>query len=318
MGYYLNPALCTSMFVIPTEVVDKHINIASAAHLRVLLWTVRNSTQNIDENTVASALKMSVDAVSDAFLYWSQAGVLLSSEQSSPSTHTRPAEAERPKVLKPRAEKPSRAEIAKLGLSDSKLKFLLGELQNLFGRELRQNELSTFTWLYDYHGMDISVLLMLAEYALSINKATVAFIEKVAIDWLNNGIDNVAAAEKQIVAMHRQKGAWHVVETAMGIEHRQPSEKELALADMWVNEWGYGREILKAAYDTCVDATAKFSIPYIKKILEGWHKNGVKTLEDIKKLSQDDFKKNGKQVGTQNKNYFDLANSMMFSDEDKE
>ena len=41
-------------------------------------------------------------------------------------------------------------------------------------------------------------------------------------------------------------------------------------------------------------------------------------LEDIKKLSQDDVKKNGKQVGTQNKNYFDLANSMMFSDEDKE
>lgn len=67
----------------------------------------------------------------------------------------------------------------------------------------------------------------------------------------------------------------------MSIEHRRPSAKEQQAADRWVNEWGFSQEMLRAAYDQCVDATTKISIPYINKILEKWYKSGVKTLDDL-------------------------------------
>lgn len=314
MGYYINPSLCASMFALPTEVVDKHLKIASAAHLRVLLWSLRNSNTQIDEETVAKNLGLDLDTVSDAFLYWTQAGVLCSTEAPVIALKTETEKTVTGKIIKPRAQKPSRSEIAKLGLSDEKLRFLLDELQSRYGRELRQTELSTFVWLYDYHGMDISVMLMLVEYALSSGKTTVAFIEKTALDWLGQGVNDIEGAEKLIISLHEKRSAWHVVETAMGIEHRQPSDKELELSHLWVNEWSFSREILKAAYNACIDATAKLSFPYIKKILDSWHTAGVKTVDDIAKLEQDktDTAKTG------NKSYYDIAKSMMFTNEDKD
>lgn len=314
MGYYLNPAVCTSMFAIPTDVVDKHLKLASAAHLRVLLWTLRNANINISADDVAANLKLDRDSVLDAFLYWENAGIICSTEKEAAIPTNKTAEIKKPKAVEPRAQKPSRVEIAKLGLEDKKFAFLTNELQNCFGRELRFNEIQSFAWLYEHYGMDISVLLMLVEYAISCNKATTAFIEKTAVCWLNEGVTDVVSAEKMIVALREKRSAWGVVETAMGIEHRQPSDKELELANLWVNEWNFGRDVLKAAYDACIDSTAKLSFPYIKKILEGWHKQGIKTAEDIAALENS---KPTTQNGT-DKNYFDIAKSMMFTDEDKE
>ena len=39
--------------------------------------------------------------------------------------------------------------------------------------------------------------------------------------------------------------------------------------------------MLQLAYDQCVDNTGKVSFPYINKILENWHKNGVHSKEQL-------------------------------------
>ena len=57
------------------------------------------------------------------------------------------------------------------------------------------------------------------------------------------------------------------------------------MADTWVTEWGYGYDIIREAYEVCVNTTSQFSIPYIKKIISEWHKSGVKIVDDIAKLN---------------------------------
>ncbi|MEG1887600.1 MAG: DnaD domain protein, partial [Oscillospiraceae bacterium] len=94
------------------------------------------------------------------------------------------------------------------------------------------------------------------------------------------------SAESYINDMHSKKSAWYAVCAAMSIERRSPSPKELQLAHQWVSDWQYGRDILRRAYEECVDAISKFSMPYVKKILDGWHKSGVKTIEDLTKLEK--------------------------------
>ena len=39
--------------------------------------------------------------------------------------------------------------------------------------------------------------------------------------------------------------------------------------------------MLKAAYDICVNQTAKVKFSYINTVLEKWYKNGYKKLSDI-------------------------------------
>ena len=47
-------------------------------------------------------------------------------------------------------------------------------------------------------------------------------------------------------------------------------------------------DILTAAYEECVNQKSKFSMSYVAKILENWHKNGDKPTES-KKETKNNF-----------------------------
>ena len=101
-----------------------------------------------------------------------------------------------------------------------------------------------------------------------------------ALNWISQGITTIEQAEGHIREIHDQRTAWRKVEKAMGIDRRLPSAKELKNAYTWVEEWGFSSEMLRAAYEECVDNTAKVSMAYIGRVLQNWHKQGIKTPEE--------------------------------------
>ncbi len=266
-------------FAIPAEIMQKHINFVNEICLKAILWIYYTDAATVTPEALATGIGCSATDAADALAYWATAG-LLTGAQAAPQ----PANPRR--AVQAQTVKPTRAEVARRGLENPEIAFLLQEAQLKFGRGLRQNESSTLVWLYDDEGMDIALILMLLEFADGQGRLNAGFIERTAVQWINNDIDTVAAAEAYIINAQQSRRAWRVVESAMGIEHRAPSENELKLAQKWVDEWGYGNELLRAAYNKCVDTTSKFSIPYIKKILEGWHKSGVTKIEDLATLEQ--------------------------------
>lgn len=282
MDYLINPSAMTSVFMVPSSVADKHVKLASATQLRVLLYMLKNISSGVEEGDIASFLKIPESEVKDALYFWEQAGVLTAKEKA---VQAEPPKKET-KAVKTAGVKPSREEIAMLGASDERIVFLLREAELKFGRSLRGSEIQSLVWLYSDHGLDVSVILMLVEYAVSENRATIGFIESTALAWIEAGVDSITAAEEQIEKRNRQKISWSVVEKAFGMEHRMPSTKELTLSETWVNDWGLSREVLRLAYDKCVDAKAKLSMPYVNKILETWHKKGLKTVAEIEADAQ--------------------------------
>ncbi len=292
MSYKVNLEELSGIYALPAAVVDKHIKLAGAIQLKVLLLGLK-TPGNIDELEIADRLSVSVPDVTDALNYWVDLGVLSNSLQrreelkvESENKPTKPAK----KVIRAAAVKPTREEVAKRGNESSEIAFLLREAQMKLSRPLKQNEASTLVWLHDDEGMEIPVLLLLVGFAVSEGKATIGFIEKTAINWINDGVSTVQDAENKISNYHEMKSAWSRVEKAMGIAHRMPSTNESKLAYTWVYEYGFTGEILRKAYDTCVDSTSNFSVPYIKKILETWHAAGVKTIADIESLKADEPK----------------------------
>ena len=309
MGYYLNPAELTAMFAVPSSVVDKHIKLASSEQLKVLLWALRNAN-DFDSTAAAEALRITPDAATEAFDYWVGVGVLGVTESPAPAVTAAPKAAPK-KAIASSALKPNREEAAKRGLECPEIAFILHSAEQKFGRMLRQTEISTLVWLFDDQGLSASLILMIIEFAISEGRANIGFIERTAIEWVNDGVLDVESAERRLIDMRRKKSAWHIVETTMGIEHRSPSKAELETADKWITEWGYGRDIIRAAYELCVDTTSKFSFAYIKKIMEGWHKEGVKTLDDIENIK---VKKNASNTNNNNNKYDDFMKKIIFKE----
>ena len=280
MGYYLNPNELTAMFAVPASVADKHLFLASAEQLKVLLWSLKNNDKQFNIETIAIALKLDEFIIREALDYWCERGVLISTVEAASTKET-----EKKKVaIRSTAIKPSRDEVARRGLDDPDIAFILHESEQKLGRPLRQSEASTLVWLHDDMGLSASLLLMIVGYAVTEGRANIGFIERTAIEWINDGVEDIESAEQRLVIMSRRKSAWHLVESAFGIERRQPTKAELIMADTWINEWGYGFDIIKEAYETCINTTSKFSIPYIKKVIAEWHKAKVKTVDDIKVL----------------------------------
>ena len=283
MGYYLNPQELTAMFAVPASVADRHLKLASAEQLKVLLWCLKNTGSQYNVTSAAESLKLDEYTVRDALDHWCERGVLCSTAEVE--TATLPAKGKHKQAVRSAAVKPGRDEVAKRGLEDEEIAFILREAEQKFGRILRQSESSTLVWLHDDMGLSASLILMIVGFAVTEGHANIGFIERTAIDWVNDGVSDIESAEQRLVLMRRRRSAWHIVETAMGIERRSPTKAELEMADTWVTEWNYGHDIIREAYEVCINSTSKFSIPYIKKVISEWHKKGVKTIDDIAALN---------------------------------
>ena len=279
MKYLLNTSAMNAPFFVPSSVADKHIKLASATQLKVLLVFLKNVSVGTSPKNIAEFLRLPESEVIDALNFWVEREIiLLDGEKTVPA----PADKSKPEAVRSAAIKPSREEVSLASMNDAKIPFLIQEAEMKLSRSLRDGEIRTLCWLYLDHGMDVSLILMLVEYAVSEGKATISFIENTALAWLAAGVTTLSEAEEQIEARSRRKTAWGVVLSAFGMEYRMPSDKELELSGKWVIEWEFKRELLHEAYNICIDKNAKLSMAYINKILEKWHKDGVKMVEDTK------------------------------------
>lgn len=265
MVYSINPLIFHSAFSLPADVADKYLKLCKGEHLKVLIYILRNSAKNPTVEEIASQTDVSLYDVKEAILFWADAGILIIDNTAK--------EKETKKSVK-KSLKPSRLDVAKRGLQDQKLSYLLNQTQLIFGRMLKDNEVETFGWLYDDLGLDVSLILFIVQYAKQQNKANIRFIESIATEWCDKGIETITDAENEVKEIAIATEAWYLVCNVFGIERRNPSEKERTLSLKWIKEWEISKEMLKAAYDTCIDSKSKFSFPYIAKIIENWHKNG--------------------------------------------
>ena len=277
MTYNINPAIFSNAFTVPSVVADKYLKIATHIQLKVLLYFMRNISQGIDSQKISAELSLPLSEVEDALVFWQQREILIG-DTTKKESETKPI------VIN--SAMPTRADVIRRALEDEQLTFLLREAQLKFGRNLKQNESSLLLSLYDDNGMDVTVILLLLQYAAQSGKCNTSFIKSTAVNWLKNGVETVADAERIISQQTKSDLAWGVVRKTFGIERRKPSEKELELSNLWINEWQIDRDLLKAAYDACVDSKAKLSMPYVAKIVETWRKDSIKTTKDLANRSK--------------------------------
>ena len=55
MQYTVNPTAFSAVFTMPCDVADKHLRLATALQIKVLIFVMRNLANGIDENACAEA-----------------------------------------------------------------------------------------------------------------------------------------------------------------------------------------------------------------------------------------------------------------------
>ncbi len=164
--------------------------------------------------------------------------------------------------------------MAKRAQEDSDIAFLLQEAQVILGKTISNGDSATLLMLHDTDGLPVDVILMLLQYASSIGKGNMRYIEKTGIRWSDEGIDSLELAERKIRQLDQSQKAWSSVQRLLGLERRSPTAKEAQFADRWINEWRFSEDLIREAYERNVDAKGKFSFPYMNSILERWKKEG--------------------------------------------
>ena len=141
--------------------------------------------------------------------------------------------------------------------------------------------------MHDNFGLPSDVIIMLLQYAVSIGKSNMRYIEKAAMNWADEEIFTHEKAEEKLRRLSETQKAWRTVEQALGMPHRSPSAKEEGFATQWLLLWKFSEKMVREAYDRAVDATGKFSASYMNRILERWQKEGITTPEQAAREKAD-------------------------------
>ena len=285
MSYTINLEEYCNSFNVPKAVAGL-LKIANEKQIKVIISCLSNLAGGISAEKISEDTGISLSEVEDALNFWAERNILVGEKKTEKELQ------KEPKAIVRKDERPTRQDVAKRGLEDKALSMLLNEAQMKFGRSLKTNEASSLVWIYDDLGLSVSVILLLLQYAVSEGRANISFMEKTAQAWVEAGVSNVTQAEKIIAEETNKKLAWGIVERIFGIEHRRPSEKEKEYANLWLKEWKMSEELLSCAYEECVNQKSKFIMSYTAKILEKWHKDGVKTPDDITKAASKNTNKN--------------------------
>jgi DnaD/phage-associated family protein len=296
MSFTINLGVWNSVFAVPCSVVDNNIKLAGSVQLKVLLWVLRHAGEPIEAEDIARALGIDCADVKDAMLYWQETGVIVSRDDvitpSPVPETTKPAEKdvpfqpegkaaetpeERPRRVLSRPQKPDSAFVAKRMEESEEIACLMQTAQEILGRLISGGDSATLLMIHDDFGLPSDVIIMLMQYAVSIGKGNMRYIEKVAIDWADEGITTHEKAEERLRLLSEEQKAWRVVEQAIGIPHRTPSKREEGFAPIWVNQWKFSPEMIREAYDRTIDGAGKYQTAYMNRILERWYKAGIKT-----------------------------------------
>lgn len=303
MKYRLELGIWGSVFAVPTQIVDRHLKLCGAAQLKVLLTLLRHGDGPMALDELTHATGLSPGDAQDALLYWLECGVLSANDgadatlllpgtapapvASTPANGGTEAEPEAParaRVLPAPPQRPKPPEIQRLVREDAQLGALLHEAEAALGKLLTSSDISTLVSLYDWGGVPADVLLTVICYCKSLGKQNLRYIEKVAISWLEQGIDTLEKADAHLREASETDVQTGLVKSAFGIHGRALTAKETAFVRQWFGEYGFDIPLIRLAFERAVDRTGKVSFPYIGKILANWHEKGVRSPEDATRL----------------------------------
>ncbi len=323
MSIKLNLGAWSSVFAVPSKIVDEGLKFSDGVKLKVLLFVLRNSGSELSDDDISRATGVNVTDIPEALDYWVSMGILqkndceyfpvsnqtaennsveenkitnncklkinINKDNSKTKINT-DSEDKKENEAKPESrhfavtkpQKPDYVFTSQRLAVDEELKILVGEAQSALGKILSNSDIATLLMLKDTCGLPLDVIIMLIQYCISIDKGNMRTVEKIGIGWADEGIYTLEAADEKIRRVKQMNKNFSIVSSAFGLNSLgSPTKKQLEYSEKWVGDWKFSPEMLREAYERCVDSKGTMKFGYIDGILKRWHSNGIKIREEL-------------------------------------
>lgn len=258
-------------FSVPNRVVDGLLNIATGAQLKVLLFLLR-FPMAVETADIAKFCNLKPEEVDDAVQFWCKERIFVLEQgklRLVAGTQT---------VL-PR-ELPRVQPTIILEETGEDFKAMIAEIQRITGKTINSTMVSLFYMLAENMNFTPEAVVQLVAYCNSIGKFSHRYIEMVATDWHDNGINTFELVEQKIRQLEERHKLENRLKRAFGIATNF-SAKQKEMIDTW-NGMGLTEELMVEAYNRCMDTKGQMSFAYMNRILEKWAKLGYKKVADIR------------------------------------
>ena len=285
--------------------IDEYMQDANDAQIKIYLFLLRMMSANLPTSVSALADKFNhtESDVIRSLKYWEKKGLIsleYDASQNLTGIHMEDIVAQNQRnygrrksdtVAKP--EKPVLAPVfheqaiqpvkSTPVAHTSDVSNLLFIAEQYFGRPLTQTEMKTIYYIHDDLSFSDDLLDYLMQYCVDNHKKDFRYMEKVAINWNQQGITTPKQARAEI---YKHDSDFIAIMKALGMEN-SPTEKEINFILKWRGELGFSMDIILEACDRTVMAVQKGRLKYCDAILRKWHSEKVKTREDIARLDAD-------------------------------
>lgn len=175
------------------------------------------------------------------------------------------------------------ARLAELGTQDE-VRELFFIAQQYLGKPLTRGEMQHICFYYDELHFSADLIDYLLEYCIGHNHKSFRYIDKVALNWQEQGISTVHDARIAVGSYHKE---YYDILRYLGINNHHPVEGEIRIMKKWIETYRFPMDIIKEACERTVLGASKPTLHYADSILTRWYQSGVKTLDDIARLDRE-------------------------------
>ena len=297
--------------------IDEYLGEANDAQIKIYLYLLRMMSANLPTSVsdLADKFNHTEKDVLRSLRYWEKLGLISleydasnhltsihmedvvphkmaqkrskarASEDAEPVMSTPPVKTDNIRQMQiPETKVPKKPNYTLDQLSnfqqDDSLSPLLFIAEQYFGRPLSPSEMSTILYIHDELQFSDDLLDYLMQFCVDHNKKDFRYMEKVAINWAEDGITTLKQARSQT---YKYDESILDIMKALGMENA-PTDKEVSFISRWQGEYSFSMPIIMEACDRTVMSTQKNRLKYCDSILRNWHENSVKTKSDISRL----------------------------------
>lgn len=172
---------------------------------------------------------------------------------------------------------------------------LLFIAETYVGKNLTVNDIKTIYYMQDVLNFSEDLIDYLIQYCVERGKKDFRYMEKVALNWAEQGITTPNQA--QAVSARYDRSVYSIM-NALG-KSGNPTNKEMEYINRWTKEYDFSNEVIIEACERTVMATDKHRFEYAEGILSSWKRENVHQKADIISLDSQ-YQKQRKTAGKSN------------------
>ncbi len=252
---------------VPTNFIKKDLFSSPEQYIRLYLYGLCLASTGVapDDAELVDTLHMTSEQIEDGLRYWQGKGLV------------RKVGTKYEYVFGEQLQEPSRRRAPLY--ADQNFNNIL---TTIFGRELTPSDLSKIYDYTDIFGLPQDVVISMIEYCVSNkgNRVSIAYLDKVAQSWAEEGIVTVKAAAEKIEEYRATTGGANKLMRLMGLHGKYPGQTELEFYTKWTEKLGFTHDAIEYAMRG-KEFSGSQPFKYLDAILINLHEAGATTARKI-------------------------------------